>query len=321
MTGVGHHLPAGPDTVLWGHIDPERPPALKIAPGDSVTVDTLSGGPRNLPPEASRHRPLPEHLAVISTQQRLLGPHMLTGPIYVEGALPGDRLIVEIEKISLTQDWGWNAIEPGFGLFPDLAPAYENLIVPIDRRRRRAKLPWGPEVRLEPFFGILAVAPPRELGVVSSVPPGVFGGNVDTKLFRVGARISFPVFAPGALFFAGDGHALQGEGEICDTALETALRGRFKFTLEKGTAPAAPEVEFGPIIATFGFDASLETAVSQSAERMIDWLCRRSTLSRSDAYRHLSLCADLRITQLVNGQKGAHCLLDRGSLAGIAGLQ
>lgn len=316
-----HHLPAGPHTVLWGHIDPAAPPALHVAPGDCVTVDTLSGGPRNLPPEDSPHRPLPEHLAVISTLNRHLGPHMLTGPIHIAGAEPGDRLIVEIEKISLTQTWGWNAIEPGFGLFPDLAPAYESLIVPIDRRRRRAQLPWGPEVRLEPFFGILAVAPPPELGIVSSVPPGVFGGNVDTRLFRAGARISFPVFTPGALFFAGDGHALQGEGEICDTALETALRGRFRFTLEKGTAPSAPEVESGSIIATFGFDSELQNAVSQAAERMIDWLCRRSALSRTEAYRHLSLCSDLRITQLVNGQKGAHCLLDRRSLVGIAGFQ
>ncbi len=313
-----HRLPALPETVRWGHIDPDAPPALRIAPGDRVTVETLSGGPRNLPPADSPHRPLPAHLRVIAAQKPHLGPHMLTGPIHVEGAEPGDRLVIGIERITLTQDWGWNAIEPGFGLFPDLAPAYESLIVPIDRRRRRARLPWGPEVALAPFFGILAVAPPAAQGVVSSVPPGDFGGNVDTRLFCAGARISLPVFVPGALFHAGDGHAVQGEGEICDTALETALTGRFRFDLEKGNAPQGPEVEYRDTIATFGFDTDLQCAVEKAALRMIDWLCHRTTLPRSAAYRHLSLCADLRITQLVNGQKGAHCLLDRRSLEGIA---
>jgi len=312
-----HHLAATPDALRWGHIDPAARPALHIRPGDSVTVETLSGGQRNLPPPGSPHRPLPAHLAAISALTPHLGPHLLTGPIHVEGAEPGDRLVVEIEEIALAQDWGWNAVEPGFGLFPDLARAYETLIVPLDRAAGTARLPWGPTVALAPFFGILAVAPAPESGIVSSVPPGPFGGNVDCRLFCQGARITFPVFTQGALFHAGDGHALQGEGEICDTALETALTGRFRFTLEKGRAPAAPEAECGSVIATFGFDASLDAAARQAASRMIDLICRETPLNRIEASRHISLCGDLRITQVVNGTKGVHCLLDRRSLTGI----
>lgn len=312
-----HHLAAAPDALRWGHIDPAASPALQIQPGDSVTVETLSGGPRNLPPAYSPHQPVPAHLAAISALTPHLGPHLLTGPIHVAGAEPGDRLVVEIEEISLSQDWGWNAVEPGFGLFPDLAPAYENLIVPIDRAAGTARLPWGPVVALRPFFGILAVAPALVAGPVSSVPPGAFGGNVDCRLFCQGARISFPVFTPGALFHAGDGHALQGEGEICDTALETALTGRFRFSVEKGGAPMAPEAEYGSMIATFGFDASLDIAAHQAASRMIDLICRETSLTRIEATRHISLCGDLRITQVVNGTKGVHCLLDRRSLVGI----
>lgn len=312
-----HHLPATPETILWGHLDPAAAPVLRIRPGDSVRIDTLSGGPRNLPGEGSPHRPLGSHRAVMAAQKPDLGPHMLTGPVYIEGAEPGDRLIVAVEAVDFAQDWGWSAIEPGFGLFPDLAPAYESLVVPIDAARRTARLPWGPEVALAPFFGILAVTPAQ--GRVSSVPPGVFGGNVDNRAFRQGARISFPVQVPGALFLAGDGHALQGDGEICDTALETALNGRFRFELEKGTAPEAPEIEIGEAIITMGFAADLDTATRQAASRLLDWICAHTDLTRLEAYRHASMLADLSITQVVNGQKGVHCRLDRRSLTGARG--
>jgi acetamidase/formamidase len=313
---LDHRLHAAPDTILWGHIDPSAEPVLYLNPGERAVVETLSGGPRNLPPEGHACRVLDSHRAVMAAQTPHLGPHMLTGPIHITGAEPGDRLIVEIEEIDLAQDWGWSAIEPGFGLFPDLAQAYESLIIPIDRARKSARLPWGPEIALAPFFGILAVAPPREAGRVSSVPPGPFGGNLDNRFLCKGARISFPVYCPGALFFAGDGHALQGDGEVCDTALETALNGRFRFTLEKGTAPKAPEIEFGDLIVTMGFGASLDRAAQDATALMLDWICAHTGLTRTEAWRHTSLCADLRITQVVNGQKGVHCVLDRRSLIG-----
>src|SRR5690606_23023824 len=139
-----------------------------------------------------------------------------------------------------------------------------------DRTRAVARLPWGPEAALKPFFGILAVAPPVEDGRLSSVPPGAFGGNIDNRFCRAGAVISLPVFVPGALFMVGDGHALQGDGEICDTALETALNGRFRFHLEKGSAPSAPEILYDNRLITMGFDPDLDRAAEAAAARMID---------------------------------------------------
>lgn len=281
-----HHLAATPETVLWGHIDPAAAPVLHIASGDSVTIETLSGGPRNLPaPETGCHA-LAAHRDVIARCRPHLGPHMLTGPIFIRDAAPGDRLLVEIETIELAQDFGWNAIEPGAGILPDLADEYESLTVPLDRSRRQARLP--------------------------------FGGNMDNRYCRAGARIALPVFCEGALFLAGDGHALQGDGEICDTALETALNGRLRFHLEKGTAPEAPEILCDNRIITMDFDEDLDKAATTAARRMVHWLTRNTPLSAGEAYRHCSLLADLRVTQMVNRRKGAHCVLDLGSLSPAA---
>ncbi|AWX94271.1 acetamidase [Paracoccus mutanolyticus] len=309
-----HHLAATPDTVLWGHIDPAAAPVLRIDSGDSVTIQTLSGGARNLPAPGSGCHALPAHRQVIARCRPHLGPHILTGPIFVRDAAPGDRLLVEIEEITLAQDFGWNAIEPGFGILPDVAEDYQSLTIPLDRARRQARLPWGPVVDLAPFFGILAVAPGAAGGCVGSVAPGPFGGNMDNRYCRAGARIALPVFCEGALFLAGDGHALQGDGEICDTALETALDGRLRFCVEKGTAPEAPEILCDNRIITMDFDEDLNTAATTAARRMVDWLARNTALSVRDAYRHCSLLADLRVTQMVNRRKGAHCVLDLGTL-------
>ncbi|TQS70142.1 acetamidase [Rhodobacteraceae bacterium] len=308
-----HYLPAGPDTVHWGHFDPAAAPVLRIAAGDTVQIDTLSGGPRNLP-DAGQGSVLPNHRAALAALAQDLGPHLVTGPIHVEGAVPGDRLIVDIVSVELSQNWGWNAIEPGFGAFPDLATEYENMIIPIDIARSRAALPWGVNVDLHPFFGILAVAPELATGRIGTVVPGAFGGNMDNRFARAGASLHLPVFCEGALFFAGDGHALQGNGEVCDTALETALNGRFRFRLEKGTAPRAPEIHRDDLLVTMAFDPDLDRAAVEATSRMMDILTAQTPLSRREAWRHCSLCADLHITQLVNGKKGVHCTLRRATL-------
>lgn len=310
---ANHHLQAGPDTVLWGHFDPAAAPVLRISPGDTVRIDTLSGGPRNLP-RAGQGDVLPAHRAVMDAQTPELGPHIVTGPVHVRGAAPGDRLIVEILSVELAQNWGWNAIEPGFGIFPDLAPAYDSMAIAIDRARAQAVLPWGPTVDLAPFFGILAVAPDAATGRVGSVVPGPFGGNMDNRFLRAGAALHLPVFCDGALFFAGDGHALQGNGEVCDTALETALNGQFRFGLEKGTAPDAPEIHVDGMIVTMAFDADLDCAAVTAMSRMIDYVVTQTGLARTDAWRHCSMCADLHITQLVNKKKGVHCTLRKDTL-------
>ncbi len=311
------HLDAGPSTVHWGYFDPHATPALHVAQGASVRIEALSGGKRNLPDRHSELTVLPAHRAVIDTLKPELGPHIVTGPVYINGAEPGDRLIVEITAIDLAQNWGWNAIEPGFGIFPDLAETYENIVIPIDVEQRQARLPWGPVADLEPFFGILAVAPDPAGGRVGSVQPGPFGGNIDNRYARAGARIELPIFCAGALFFAGDGHALQGDGEVCDTALETALNGTFRFSVEKGTAPQTPEIFLDDLIITMDFDEDLDRAAVMATARMMDIIERRTGLSRRVAWRHCSLFADLRVTQMVNRAKGIHCVLKASTIEGL----
>jgi acetamidase/formamidase len=284
-------------------------PVLSIKCGDTVTIDTVSGAPHNLP-QSGPFVTLDDHLEILTKCRRGLGPHLLTGPIFVEGCAPGDRLIVKIKEVRPRQNWGWNAIEPDAGLFPKIADHYENLIVPIDLTGKVASLPWGPKVALEPFFGVLAVAPARCMGALTSVVPGAFGGNIDNRFCRAGSELHLPAMCEGALFSVGDGHALQGDGEVCDTALETALSGDFEFDLIKNSAPAAPEIYFSQKMITMAFDEDLDTAVSTACGRMINNLMERFDLSRKDAYRHCSLLASLRVTQVVNGKKGVHCIVD-----------
>nr|WP_154965235.1 acetamidase/formamidase family protein [Agrobacterium tumefaciens] len=302
-----------PKNIQWGVFDPLSRPVLNVVPGEDVVLETLSGSKRNLPLDDDIDV-LENHIAVLKTMKPELGPHMMTGPIHIEGAEPGDRLVVEILEIKLAQNWGWNAIEPGFGLMPDLATGYESLTVPLDIKNNRAKLPWGPSAILEPFFGILAVAPDPALGRIGSVEPGPFGGNMDNRYSRAGSRVEFPVFREGALFSAGDGHALQGDGEVCDTALETALNGRFRFSLIKGAAPEVPEIYTPAELVTMAFNPDLNKAADQAARRMVDLVASRTVLSKGEALRHCSMFADLRITQIVNRTKGVHCVLRQNTL-------
>ena len=150
----------------------------------------------------------------------------MTGPFAVRGAEPGDTLEVRIKAIHLTVDWGWNLIRPLRGTLPEDYPEIRCRVIPIDRAAMTCKLPWGATIPLRPFFGILAVAPPPNYGLCSSVEPREFGGNLDNKEFLVGTSLFLPVFVPGANFSCGDGHAVQGDGEVCLTALEPVLPER-----------------------------------------------------------------------------------------------
>ena len=239
-----HHLPAKPGTVRWGHWDGSLPPVLTIRSGDTVTIDTLSGEPEDLPDAISGFTIVPGHREVLDAGYVGPGPHFLTGPIAIEGAEPGDVLEVRIHEIELRQDWGWNLQVPLRGTLPEDFPELRRLHVPLDRKNNRARMPWGQELALEPFFGNFGVAPPLHWGRLSSKEPRVFGGNMDNKELGAGTTTYFPVFVDGALFSAGDGHALQGDGEVCLTAIETALTGTFEFIVRtdmKLDAPARGE--------------------------------------------------------------------------------
>jgi len=303
-----HTLGPTPATVHWGFLDAKIPPRLTIESGDTVTIDTVSGG---LADVGDTSIMLPHHREICEKLKPSPGPHILTGPIAVRGAELGDTLEVRIKAIELTVDWGWNVIRPLRGTLPEDFPDFRCRVIPIDRGVMTARLPWGATIPLRPFFGIMAVAPPARYGLCSSVEPRAFGGNMDNKELLAGTSVYFPVFVPGANFSAGDGHAVQGDGEVCLTALETCLKGTFEFTLHKGMTLEVPRAVTPTHLIAMGFDTDLDDAAKQALREMIRWLVAMTGWSSEEAYVFCSLACDLRVTQLVDGNKGIHAMVDR----------
>lgn len=304
-----HLLTASPETVHWGWLDAAQPPALHVPDGATVTIETVSGGPECLPP-AGFHVP-PELLEIHAKSERMLPGHILTGPVSVEGAEPGDVLEIRIEAVEPRQDWGFNLIRPLAGALPLDFDTGRVVNIPMDLERRVAKLSWGAELPLAPFFGVMGVAPPPNWGRVSSIQPRVFGGNLDNKELVAGTTLYLPVFAPGGLFSCGDGHGVQGDGEVCVTAVETALSGTFTFKVRKDLGWTYPRAETPTHWITMGMDPDLDQCMERALRDMIVLLGERAGLSREDAYMLCSLAADLRITQAVNGNRGVHCMIEK----------
>lgn len=309
-----HHLAATPDTVKLGFWDGSLAPVLSIASGDTVTIDTLSGEVADLPETATGFTILPEHRGVLVGALQGHGPHLLTGPIAIAGAMPGHVLEVRILDIKLRQDWGWNLQVPLLGTLPEDFPHLRRIHVPLDEARNSVRMPWGQDLALAPFFGNFGVAPPVDWGRLSSKEPRAFGGNMDNKELVAGTTLYFPVFVPGALFSAGDGHALQGDGEVCLTAIETALQGTFEFHLRSDMTLTLPRAETPAAWITMGFDEDLDDAVKIALREMIALVREKSGLSAQDAYTLCSIAADLRVTQTVDGNKGIHCVLAKHKL-------
>ncbi|MBU3724912.1 MAG: amidase [Burkholderiaceae bacterium] len=302
-----HQLSPTPQTVHWGFFDAAIAPVLTIESGDTIEIDTVSGGRQEVG-DISHFRP--DHRLIAETVPQGPGPHILTGPVAVRGAMPGDTLEVRIQHIELTEDWGWNVIRPHRGALPEDFPFLSRRTIPIDRKAMIAKLPWGVDVPLSPFFGIIGVAPPVNYGRVSTIEPREYGGNIDNKEFIAGTSLFLPVFVPGANFSVGDGHAVQGDGEVCLTALETCLKGRFEIILHKRQLNFPRAITPTHYIA-MGFDVDLDDAAKQALRNMIAWLVEITGWTAEEAYVFCSLACDLHVTQLVDGNKGIHAMVSR----------
>ena len=305
-----HFLNPTPQTVHWGHFNAAIPAVLKVASGDELVIDTFSGGVSEVAdPTLFR----PEHRLIVDTVPQILGPHILTGPVHVSGAEPGDTLEIRILDIELTTDWGWNIIRPLKGALPEDFPNLSRRVIPIDRQANVARLPWGVDIPLRPFFGIIGVAPPPAYGLVSSVEPREYGGNIDNKEFIPGTSLFLPVFVPGANLSVGDGHAVQGDGEVCLTALETCLKGRFQVIVHKQSLNFPRAITPSHYIA-MGMDVDLDDAAKQALRNMIKWLTEIKPWTAEEAYVFCSLACDLHVTQLVDGNKGIHAMVSRSIL-------
>ncbi len=306
-----HKLDASAETVHWGYFDASLKPLVTVDSGDTVIVSTVSGMPNQLP--KGDGFAVPPALTAIhqKVQQRLGGPHILTGPVAVRGARAGQVLEVRIKTIDLHYGWGYNAIRPLGGALPDDFKEMRVIHIPLDRERMIGKMSWGAEIPLKPFFGIMAVAPPAAWGPVNSPPPRRNGGNLDNKELVAGTTLYLPIFTDGALFSCGDGHGAQGDGEVCITAIETGLIGTFELHVRSDMSLEWPLAETPTHMITMAFDPDLDDCVVIALRDMIKLICARTGISREDAYTLCSLAADLRVTQVVNGNKGIHCMIDK----------
>lgn len=304
-----HHLPASVDTCAWGYFDAARAPVLTIDSGDLVTIDTVSGGPEALPGDGF-HVP-PELLDIHARSERPVPGHILTGPVAVRGAKPGDVLKVEIVDVQLRQDWGYNAMRPLSGTLPYDVPEARLINIPLDRKANTAHMPWGLDLPLNPFFGVMGLAPQKSWGLIPSIQPRVHGGNIDNKELVAGTTLYLPVQTEGALFSCGDGHAAQGDGEVCVTAIETALSGSFRLTVLDNMDLTYPQAETPTHWITMGMNPDLDICVEMALRDMIALIQKKAGLSWADAYTLCSLAGDLRITQTVNICKGVHMMLKK----------
>ncbi len=309
-----HVLRSSPQTIHWGYLDGALDPVLTIDSGDHVVIECVSGNPEWMPPSSTGFDPLPELRNIHQQVKRGSGNHILTGPIFVRGAAVGDVLEVRIREIELRQDWGYNLFRAYGGTLPDEFPYYRIIHIELDRKRNLALLPSGLTVPIRPFFGQLAVAPPKAFGRQNSKEPRDFGGNIDCKELTAGSTIYLPVLNAGALFSTGDGHAAQGDGEVNGTAIETSLKGTFEFRVRKDLDWRLPRAQTATHFITFGLDPDLDAAARQALHEMIDWIVALTGIARDDAYSLSSCAVDLHVTQTVNNVKGVHAMIDRSIL-------
>ena len=302
---------------MIGHYSAKTAPILTIKSGDVVDIETVSGNPASLVRMGLAAKDLPPALVAIDRDVKDRGPggHILTGPIAVEGAEPGDTLEVHIVKVTLPLPWAYNSFRPTSGFLPEDFPRSASKLIPLDLVRNIARFGPGIEIPLRPFFGSMGVAPPPDAGRFNSAPPWLHAGNLDNKELVAGTTLYIPIHVKGALFQVGDGHAGQGNGEVDITAMETALNGSFRLVVRKDLHLKWPRAETPTHFIVMGMNEELVDATKQAVREMIAFLVTEKGLSPDDAYMLTSVAADFSITQLVDGKKGVHGMI-RKSLFG-----
>jgi acetamidase/formamidase len=311
-----HQLPATPTTVAYGYYWSEAKPALHVNSGDIVEIETmLTNTPTGLERMGVKPEDIPQNLRDIVAQDTgsLKGPggHILTGPIYVEGADSGDVLEVRMQSITLPIAYGYNGCS---GFMRELCEVRGSKLIAMDRQKMTAEVAPGIVVPLRPFWGSMGVAPAAALGRVSSNPPGRHAGNLDNRELVAGTTLYIPVFVKGALLEVGDGHAAQGDGEVDQTAIETNLRGRIQVIVRKDMKLEWPRGETPTHWITMGTDTSLTVATKTAIKEMVKFLQETKGITQTQAYQAASMAADLHITQLVDGNVGVHMMIAKSHL-------
>ena len=307
-----HALKVSPETIHWGYYDARVKPVLRVASGDRVSLETMiAGGLTRLRMLGVPDADIPAQLRAVeqAVTDRGPGAHPMTGPIFVEGAEPGDTIEVRFLRIGFLHDFGINAFAPGGGTIPEDYPYAGLKLFRWSKGATRVAFGPGVTLPLAPFFGSVGVAPPPLAGRLSSRAPGWHGGNLDNKDLVAGSTLYLPVHVPGALLSVGDGHAMQGHGEVTGTALETSLTGEVEVILHKGRRLKWPRAETPTHYISMGLHEDLDEAAKLAVREMVEFLVAERKMSRDDAYMLCSLAVDLHVTQTVDATKGIHASL------------
>ena len=330
-----HFVPSTPDNVAWGWFPIDKEPVLRVQPGETVRINTLThaGATQNEEPVAyltglglPRDEILQDVLDFWASREGRpregRSGHVITGPVHVEGAEPGDVLEVEILSIETRVSWGINNTSARGGVFsmsyPGARPDDPALDIPPGTRhvirtgevdgREVALISDDIHVPLAPFMGILAVAPDPVVGqpgvtvpgVQGSRPPGAFGGNLDVKDLKAGTTVYLPVFHEGALFYTGDPHGAQGDGEVSGTAIEQSLSGVFRFAVHKDRSISAPRAEDDEYYMIMGIDLDLDRAARHATWEVVNFLGEEKGLSPAEALSLASIAVDFRVSEVVD---------------------
>jgi acetamidase/formamidase len=304
LPGKAHVLPATLETTQWGWFDNADLPRLTVDSGDTVIFETMSHSHGQLWPGRTI-----EELKKLRTDWPGRGPMTITGPVFVNGAEPGDVLQIKINKI-VARPWGANFNVPGlFGQFPKDFPDGQVKYFYLDWERKVAEFAPGIEIPLRPFPGTLGVARAQP-GRYNAVPPGPFAGNLDNRDLVEGTTLHVPVFVRGALVWTGDSHAAQGNGEVNLAAIETAFQEvNVTLTVDKTHKLEWPRIESESDWITMGFDEDLGKALEAAKSETAKLLGEQRKLSPEQAAAAVPGLADCRVTQVVDIKKGVHCIV------------
>ncbi|MCH8818927.1 MAG: acetamidase/formamidase family protein [Acidobacteria bacterium] len=310
-----YELIASPENVHWGYFSADLEPAVRVNPGDIVIIEDI---PR-LDPVDMEKRGIPAEEMSESYRRvysevtdRGPGPHILVGPVYINGAEPGDVLEVRILSVDLAYTFGYSRLSSRGGTLPGEFQRWER-ILRMDLDKKISEVAEGVVISVaDPFFGTMGVAPEPEAGRISSVPPGAYAGNMDNKDLGAGSILYIPVNVEGALFSAGDGHAAQGHGEVSINALETGLRGRFQFFVRKDMKLRWPRAETPTHWIVMGLHEDLDEAMKIAVRETIDFITGRFPhLSHNEAFMIASLAVDYHVSQNVDRTKGIHGMIPK----------
>ena len=317
-----HVLRSFPENMVWGYFGADVPPKISIKDGQVIEIHTVStSGISREDPESffkENNLPIDDHakelfeiIEKVPREPSGIRGHMLTGPVYIEGAEPGDTMEIRIFDVRLRSGYGVNHVNPGSGGIPDHVKERKSFVYKYTEDMTTAILTDGVEIPLKPFMGVMALSPPPETGRVSSIPPGVFGGNFDLKHLIKGTTLYLPVSVKGGLFTTGDAHGAQGNGEVSGTAIETSMILLAQFIVHKGESLKMPWAETPDHFIVFGLDPDLDNAMEQALLESVKFIQEKLGFTFGEALSISSTAVDFEVTQVVDRTEGVHGLIPK----------